>query len=102
MTVQTLEHETATALFDITPLQPSLGALISLTRLGVGAIWTRDEDAPAFVVGAAELTAVAALLGACVFLAIFAGSALIYTDHTAAWLADPQGYIHAVLGGGGR
>ena len=80
----------------------SLGALIGLTRLGVGAIWTRDEDAPAFVVGAAELTAVAALLGACVFLAIFAGSALIYTDHTAAWLAEPQGYIHAVLGGGGR
>lgn len=80
----------------------SLGALIGLTRLGVGAIWTRDEDAPAFVVGAAELTAVAALLGACVLLAVFAGSALIYTDHTAAWLADPQGYIHAVLGGGGR
>ena len=46
--------------------------------------------------------AVAALLGACVFLAIFAGYGLIYTDHTAAWLADPQGYIHAVLGGSGR
>ena len=79
----------------------SLGALIGLTRLGVGAIWTRDEDAPAFVVGAAELTAVAALLGACVFLAIFAGSALIYTDHTAAWLAEPQGYVDAVLKGDG-
>ena len=79
----------------------SLGALIGLTRLGVGAIWTRDEDAPAFVVGAAELTAVATLLGACVFLAIFAGSALIYTDHTAAWLAEPQGYVDAVLKGDG-
>ncbi len=29
MTVQTLDHDHATALFDITPLQPSLGALIS-------------------------------------------------------------------------
>lgn len=29
MTVQTLEQGNATALFDITPLQPSLGALIS-------------------------------------------------------------------------
>ena len=80
----------------------SLGALIGLTRLGVGAIWTRAEDAPAFVVGAAERTAVAALLGACVCLAIVAGPPLIYTDHTAAWLAEPQGYIPAVLGGGGR
>ena len=42
------------------------------------------------------------IVSACVFLAIFAGSALIYTDHTAAWLAEPQGYFHAVLGGGGR
>ena len=29
MTVQTLEHNAATALFDITPLQPSIGALVS-------------------------------------------------------------------------
>ncbi|MFN3836853.1 MAG: monovalent cation/H+ antiporter subunit D [Brevundimonas sp.] len=80
----------------------SIGALIGLTRLGVGAIWTRDDDAPALVVGAAEATALAGLLGACVLLAIFAGSALVYTDHTAAWLAEPQAYAQAVLSGGGR
>ena len=51
---------------------------------------------------AAEATALAGLLGACVLLAIFAGSALVYTDHTAAWLAEPQAYAQAVLSGGGR
>ncbi|KAK0351365.1 hypothetical protein LTR94_025239, partial [Friedmanniomyces endolithicus] len=75
----------------------SLGVLIALTRLGVGAIWTRDEDAPDVVVGAAELTAVAGLLGACVLLAVFAGPALTYADHTAAWLSEPQSYIRSVL-----
>jgi len=80
----------------------SLGVLIGLTRLGVDAIWMREEDAPGVVVGAAELTALAGLLGACILLAVFGGSALVYADHTAAWLARPEGYVHAVLGGGGR
>ena len=78
----------------------SLGALIGLTRLGVGAIWVREEDAPPPVVGAAEFTAITGLLGACVLLAVFGGSGLLYAQHTAEWLAQPQAYVQAVLGGG--
>src|SRR5690606_29345967 len=50
----------------------SLAAIISLTRLGVGAIWTRDETAPPFVVGAAELVGITSLLGACLVISLFA------------------------------
>ena len=80
----------------------SLGALIGLTRAGVAAIWGREEDAPRLVVGAAEFTAIAGLLGACVLLSVFGGSALIYAEHTADWLSRPQAYVQAVLSGGGR
>nr|WP_314438454.1 monovalent cation/H+ antiporter subunit D [uncultured Brevundimonas sp.] len=76
----------------------SLGALIGLTRLGVGAIWVREENDPPPVVGAAEFTAITGLLGACVLLAVFGGSGLLYTEHTADWLAQPQAYVQAVLG----
>ncbi|GAA0627349.1 monovalent cation/H+ antiporter subunit D [Brevundimonas kwangchunensis] len=80
----------------------SLGALISLTRLGVGAIWTRDETAPPLVVGAGEFVGIAGLLGACVLMSIFGETVLAYADHTASWLADPGAYIGAVLTGEGR
>ena len=80
----------------------SLGALIGLTRAGVAAIWGREEDAPRLVVGAAEFTAIAGLLGACVLLSVFGGSALIYAEHTADWLSRPEAYVQAVLSGGGR
>ena len=80
----------------------SLGAVIALTRLGVGNIWTRDESAPPLVVGAAELTAVSGLLGACVLLAVFGGAGLSYAQHTAEWLFRPEAYVAAVLGGVGR
>ncbi|QYF87038.1 monovalent cation/H+ antiporter subunit D [Brevundimonas sp. PAMC22021] len=80
----------------------SLGALIGLTRSGVAALWTREAEAPPLVVGAAEFTALAGLLGACVVLAIAGGPALIYAEQTADWLWRPQAYVQAVLGGGGR
>jgi multicomponent K+:H+ antiporter subunit D len=80
----------------------SLGALISIARLGVGAIWTRDESAPPLVVGAHEILAIAGLLGACVLLSIFGEAALGYADRTAASLGDPGIYIRAVLTGEGR
>ena len=76
----------------------SLGALIGLSRLGVAAIWTRDETAPPLVVGAAEFTAISGLLAACLLLAVFGGSAVAYAQHTAEWLARPDGYVQAVLG----
>lgn len=80
----------------------SLAAIISLTRLGVGAIWTRDENAPPFVVGAAELIGIISLLGSCLIISIFADPILVYANHTAEWLAQPSAYIDAVLAGGGR
>lgn len=75
----------------------SLASVISLTRLGVAAIWTRDETAPALVVGAAEFVGIVGLLGACILLSAFGERVLEYADHTAVWLADPAGYIRAVL-----
>jgi multicomponent K+:H+ antiporter subunit D len=76
----------------------SLGGLIGLTRLGVKALWARNEDAPELVVGAAELAGMGGLLAACVLLAIFGGAGLGYAEHTAEWLGRPDAYIDAVLG----
>ena len=75
----------------------SLASVISLTRLGVAAIWTRDENAPPLVVGAAEFVGILGLLGACLLISLVGQPVLAYADHTAAWLADPSGYIGAVL-----
>ncbi len=80
----------------------SLGALISLARLGVGAIWTRDATAPRLVVGAWEFVGIAGLLGACVLLSIFGEAALGYAEQTAAGLGEPTIYIRSVLTGEGR
>lgn len=77
----------------------SLGALICLTRLGVGSVWMRDETAPPLVVGAGEFVGMAGLLGACVLMSIFGEPVLAYAEHTAAWLAEPSAYIRAVLPG---
>ena len=78
----------------------SLGALIGLTRLGVSAIWARPDDAPALVVGTAELAAITGLLGACILLAVFGESAMVFAQHTADWLARPDAYVSATLGAG--
>jgi len=80
----------------------SLGALIGLTRLGVGAIWARADDAPSVVVGSAELTAMIGLLGACILLTLFGEPAMLFAQHTADWLARPEAYVGATLGGGAR
>ena len=80
----------------------SLASVISLTRLGVAAVWSRDERAPPLVVGAAELAGIFGLLGACVLMSAFAEPVLAYADHTGTWLADPAAYISAVLGGTAR
>lgn len=78
----------------------SLAAIIALTRLGVGAIWVRDEAAPPLVVGAGEAIGIAGLLGACILMTVFAEPVLAYADHTAFWLFRPADYIGAVLSGG--
>ena len=77
----------------------SLAAIISLTRLGVAAVWVRDEDAQPLVVGAGEAVGIAGLLGACILMSVFAEPLLAYTDHTAVWLSRPAHYIDAVLAG---
>lgn len=80
----------------------SLGAVISLTRLGVASIWMRDETAPPLVVGAAEFAGLAGLLGACVLMSVFAEPLLVYANRTAIWLAEPSAYVGAVLTGEGK
>ncbi|WP_122465658.1 monovalent cation/H+ antiporter subunit D [Brevundimonas lutea] len=77
-------------------------SLIALARLGVAAIWTRDERSPAPVVGAAEFVGITGLLAACVLLAILGLYGLTYADSTAGWLSEPDGYVAAVLTGEGR
>ena len=80
----------------------SLAALISLTRLGVAAVWVRDETAPPLVVGVWEAIGISGLLTACLLMSIFAEPLLAYTGHTADWLATPADYVGAVLGGEAR
>ncbi len=80
----------------------SLAAVISLTRLGVAAVWLRDGTAPSLVVGAWEAIGISGLLSACLLMSIFAEPVLAYTEHTATWLAAPADYMNAVLGGKGR
>lgn len=77
----------------------SLAALISLTRLGVAAVWVRDEAAQPLVVGAWEAIGITGLLGACILMSVFAEPLLAYADHTASWLSKPSDYIDAVLAG---
>ena len=47
----------------------------------------------------AEATAVLMLVLLAIGLALFAGPALNYTDAASAYLADPDTYVRAVLGG---
>lgn len=75
----------------------SLGAVIAFTRLGAGKIWMREDSQPALVVGAAEAAGISGLLAACVGLAVFAGSALAFTDLTTGTLADRQAYVSTIL-----
>jgi len=78
-------------------------ALIALSRAGSRLFW-RTEDAPA-VAGRADRLRVAAavlLIGASPLLSLFAAPVTAYTRATAGQLADPSGYIRAVLGHDGR
>lgn len=80
----------------------SLGAVISLTRLGVAAVWTRDEASPPLMVGAGEFIGITGLLGACLLMSVFADTVLVYADQTASWLTRPSAYVEAVLSEEGR
>jgi len=80
--------------------QASRGGLIGLTRLGIAALWSRDAEEAPVVIGATEMIAITALLGACVLLAVFGEGAFAYAAHTADWLGRPDAYVRAVLGGG--
>ena len=79
----------------------SFGTLTPLVRLGIFSLWVPSDD-PAPVLRAPEFVAIAGLLLSCVALALWAGPVLAYADATVSWLAQPQDYVRAVLGGGGN
>jgi len=77
----------------------SLGTLMPLVRLGIQGFWVPHEG-PDPVIGRLEFTALAGLLAVCLGLTLWGGAGLAYTDRTVAWLAQPDAYVRAVLGGG--
>jgi multicomponent K+:H+ antiporter subunit D len=80
-------------------LGSGLLALIALGRAGSRLFW-RTEDAPAVAGRADHLRVVAAalLIGASPLLSLFGAPVTAYTQATAGQLAEPAGYIEAVLG----
>ena len=72
--------------------------LHAIAALHMEATWMASGTLNTEVVGAAEFTAISGLLAACLLLAVFGGSAVAYAQHTAEWLARPDGYVQAVLG----
>lgn len=75
----------------------SLGTLMPLVRLGIHDLWVR-QDAPPPTLARSEFVALAGLLAACLALTLWGGPVLAYASATEDWLAQPQGYIRAVLG----
>lgn len=73
--------------------------LLALVRSGIDVFWVHHEQAAAMALRPAEGLAVIMLVLMAAGLAIFAGPALAYTDAAAAYLADPNIYVRAVLGG---
>jgi multicomponent K+:H+ antiporter subunit D len=77
----------------------SFGTLLPLVRLGMKTLWVPRDGPPPFL-ARSELSALAGLLGACLWLALLGGPALTYADAMVGWLKQPQDYVHAVLGAG--
>ncbi|MFA5595188.1 MAG: hypothetical protein WDA15_07910, partial [Trueperaceae bacterium] len=73
--------------------------LLALVRSGIDTFWTNHEQAATMALRPAEATAVLMLVLLAIGLALFAGPALNYTDAASAYLADPDTYVRAVLGG---
>ena len=76
-----------------------LTTLLALIRTGIDVFWVRHEQASTMALRPSEAAAVLMLVLLAVGLSVFAGPAIGYTDATSAYLADPDVYIRAVLGG---
>ncbi len=74
-----------------------LATLISMTRAGIDLLWTPGEDSPASL-SVIEVAPTGLLLGVCLALMVFAGSAYPYMEKAATALTDRSGYIEAVRG----
>ncbi|ODS92205.1 MAG: monovalent cation/H+ antiporter subunit D [Comamonas sp. SCN 65-56] len=87
---------TATWLLFGLMLLTGLAALLALVRVGVRHFWAaHDRRAPQLRV--LEGLPIAGLLGACIALALYAGSAMRFTGEAAQALHTPAHYIHGVL-----
>ncbi len=73
--------------------------LLALVRSGIETFWANHEQAASMSFRPAEATAVLMLVVLAIGLALFAGPSLAYTDATSAYLANPDAYVRAVLGG---
>lgn len=73
--------------------------LIAMLRSGIDTFWANHEQAASMTLRPAEATAVILLVLMAVLLALFAGPSFAYTDAAGAYLADPDRYVNAVMGG---
>ena len=73
--------------------------LLALVRSGIETFWTNHEQAATMALRPAEAAAVVLLVLMAIALSLFAGPALDYTDLASSYLADPDAYVRAVLGG---
>lgn len=76
-------------------LLSSLAGLIALGRTGIRLFWANETTTPHLRIS--EAAPVAALILACVGLAIWAGPTLSFMNDTAQALGHPETYIKAVL-----
>ena len=76
-------------------LLSSLAGLVALGRTGIRLFWANETTTPHLRI--AEAAPVAALILACVGLAIWAGPTLSFMNDTAQALGHPEIYIKAVL-----
>jgi multicomponent K+:H+ antiporter subunit D len=77
----------------------SMASLIAFTRFGIKGFW-REDGAALPKVHSPEFVAIGGLVTCCLWMSLAAGIGLGFTEHTSQWLAAPQAYIQAVLGGG--
>ncbi|WP_409020651.1 monovalent cation/H+ antiporter subunit D [Brevundimonas vesicularis] len=77
----------------------SLASLIALSRFGIAGFWRELDDALPMV-RSPEFVAIGGLVLACLWMSLGAAAGLNFAEQTSLWLAEPQAYIQAVLGGG--
>jgi multicomponent K+:H+ antiporter subunit D len=80
----------------VTVLVSGLAGIVALGRTGIRLFWSPEEiQIPRLQL--IEAAPVAALLGLCIALTIWAGPAMQYMNETAQYLDNPAAYVNAVL-----